>query len=101
MLDTELLKWIKELGLPVVALYYLFRLYKDSLLKGTEIADKYAQITLDSMKTLEHLIAAIDTMTTACEQQTHASQVAIDKLINIILQEQHSQERRKQDKRDT
>lgn len=82
---TEVFKWIKDLGLPVVALYYLFRLYVKSLEANVIREDKYSVILKLHSESDQLLAQKIDSMIEEIKAERQVTAKLLEQLVARAL----------------
>lgn len=82
---SDILPYIKDLGLPVVALFYLFKCYKERVAKGDEREDKYSEIIESHSKNCGELTIKLGVLADSIEKETHTREKLLSELISVVL----------------
>ena len=86
MIDTEALKWVRDLGFPIVALYYLFKLYRENITRTISIADNYAQITQDTAVAITQLTVAIQNLSMRAREDSSMLQAFMAQVMHVAIE---------------
>lgn len=92
---AEIMKWVKDLGLPVVALFYLFKLYQNEMQQNTAREERYAKLMEGNSVASTQLTVAVQNMTTAMNRESELRQALLDKLVDRALARQVGEQARR------
>ncbi len=78
----KLLPWIKDLGLPVIALYYLFKAYMSRVDKTDRLIEEYGKVVKEHAANYSQLTAQIRELTNTIRDEGKSRQDFLEKLID-------------------
>lgn len=81
---AEVFKWVKDLGLPVVALYYLFRLYLKEIEKNGEREERYIKIAEECTRAHVQQAIALQALVVSAGEESKARQALIVELFHRV-----------------
>jgi hypothetical protein len=82
---TSFFPYIKDFGLPIVALYYLFKLYQAKTDENVVREDKYVAIIEAHNKNCGDLSAAIANLVIEIRRESDIRQELLSKLVDSVL----------------
>jgi len=84
---TQVLPYVKDLGLPVAALWYLFKCYQERIKRGDDREDKYVQVIEAHNRNCGELSLELKSLTQALGQGRRSTDKLVERLVEKAINE--------------